>query len=147
MKNLFMINIFLIVSSLYVFASTEENVKDLINQGTKLCEEKGIDSCLSAFNDNNGDFVKGSLYIFAINYDGETLAHGGNPKIVGKNLYKMKAPDGTMIFQEFINISKTKGEGWIDYMWSNPETKKNSYKRSFIKKIGDDILIGSGFYK
>lgn len=147
MKNLFMINIFLIVSSLHVFASTEENVKDLINLGTKLCEEKGIELCLSAFNDNNGDFVKGSLYIFAINYDGETLAHGGNPKIVGKNFYKMKAPDGTMIFHEFINIAKTKGEGWIDYMWSNPETKKNSYKRSFIKKIGNNILIGSGFYK
>lgn len=147
MKKLFIINIFLILSSIHLFASNEDKVKDLINQGIKLCEEKGIESCLSSFNDNNGDFVKGSLYIFAINYEGETLAHGGNPKIVGKNLYKMKAPDGTMIFQEFINISKTKGEGWIDYMWSNPKTQKKSYKRSFIKKIGDNILIGSGYYK
>lgn len=63
------------MSSLHVFASTEENVKDLINQGTKLFEVKSIELCLSSFNDNNGDFVKGSLYIFAINYDGETLAH------------------------------------------------------------------------
>ena len=55
------------MSSLHVFASTEENVKDLINQGTNLFEVKSIELCLSAFNDNNGDFVKGSLYIFAIN--------------------------------------------------------------------------------
>lgn len=147
MINVFKIGILLLMSNLFLFGSSEQDAKDLIKQGAQLCKEKGIEICLSAFNDKNGDFVKGSLYIFAINYDGETLAHGGNPKIVGKNLYKMKAPDGTMIFQEFINIAKTKGEGWIDYMWSNPETKRNTYKKSFIKKIGDNILIGSGYYK
>lgn len=147
MINIFRMSILLLITNLFLFGSTEQDAKDLIKHGTQLCKEKGIDFCLSAFNDKNGDFVKGTLYIFAINYDGETLAHGGNPKIVGKNLYKMKAPDGTMIFQEFINIAKTKGEGWIDYMWSNPETKRNSYKRSYIRGIGNDILIGAGFYK
>lgn len=147
MKNLFRISIFLLMSSIWVFGSTEQNVKDLINHGAKLCEEKGIDACISAFNDKNGDFVKDSLYVFAINYEGETLAHGGNPEIVGKNLYKMKARDGTMIFQEFINIAKTKGEGWVDYMWSDPITHKNRSKSSFIKSVGNNILIGAGFYK
>lgn len=147
MKNLLKIILLLLFSNNFLFATTEQNVKDLINQGTKLCEEKGIESCLLAFNDKDGEFVKGSLYIFAIDYNGETLAHGGNPALVGKNLYKMKAPDGTMIFQEFINIAKTQNEGWLDYMWSNPEIKKNSYKRSFIKSIGNNTLIGAGFYK
>lgn len=147
MKNLLNICIFFLFSSVYAFGTTKQDVTNLVEDGAKLCKEKGIDVCMSSFNDKKGDFVKGSLYIFAINYEGKTLAHGGNPEIVGKNLFKMKAPDGTMIFQEFINIAKTKGEGWIDYRWSNPETKKNTDKSSFIKDIGNHILIGSGFYK
>jgi cytochrome c len=147
MKILLKIGILLLINSIYAFATTKEDVTNLIEDGVKLCKEKGIDVCLSSFNDKKGDFVKGSLYIFAINYEGITLAHGGNPTIVGKNLYNIKSPDGTMIFQEFINIAKTKGEGWIDYKWSNPETKQNADKSSFIKNIGNNILIGSGFYK
>mgnify|MGYP003962888715 FL=1 len=73
--------------------------------------------------------------MFAYAFDGELKALGSNPQIVGKNLYKLKDASGTMLIQELINIAKTKGEGWFDYKWSHPQTKKITDKTSFIKKL------------
>jgi len=102
---------------------------------------------MKSFANKNGPFIKGSLYIFAIDYKGKTLAHGGNPKLKGRNFYNIKSGDGKMIMQEFIKIAKDKKEGWLDYLWNHPKTKKMTQKSTYIKAIGNDILIGSGFYK
>ncbi len=140
----------LFVSSVYtlsLFASNADDAKSLVGDGAKLCNEKGLEVCLKSFNDKKGSYVRGSLYLFAINYEGETLAHGGNPRIVGKNLSDLKSPDGVFIFREFIKIAKEKKQGWINYTWSHPQTKKIAAKTTFIKAIGNSVLIGSGFYK
>ena len=75
------------------------------------------------------------------------MAHGGNNKLVGKNLIKVKDPAGNMLIQELIAIAKNKGEGWFDYRWSHPQTKKVEGKRSFVRALGNEIFIGSGYYK
>jgi signal transduction histidine kinase len=147
MKKLFTLSVLSLFCTVSLFASSADDAQKLVNDGAKLCKEKGIDTCLKSFNNQNGPFVKGSLYIFAIDYKGKTLAHGGNPKIKGINLYKVKSGDGVLIMQEFIRIAKEKKEGWLDYRWSHPKTKRMTPKTSFVKAIGNDILIGSGFYK
>lgn len=147
MKNLLKLIIALLLSTNYILASTKMDVKQLVEDGITLCNKQGTQECLKVFNDKKGPFVKGSLYIFAIDYNAVVLAHGGNPKIVGKNLFKVKDRQGIMLFQEFINIAKSKGEGWLDYRWSHPKTKEIRDKSSFVKAIGNDILIGAGYYK
>lgn len=147
MKNLLKLSMLSLFCTVSLFASTANDAKNLVNDGVKLCKEKGTETCLKSFNDKNGSFVKGSLYIFAINYNGITLAHGGNPKVKGMNLLNIKSGDGVLIMQEFIKIAKEKNEGWLDYRWSHPKTKKMTPKTSFVKAIGNEILIGSGFYK
>ncbi|MBI5441029.1 MAG: histidine kinase, partial [Deltaproteobacteria bacterium] len=44
-------------------------------------------------NKKDGKFVRGELYVFALQFDGTTLANGGNPKMVGKNLFEMNLKD------------------------------------------------------
>lgn len=129
------------------FAVSKAEVIDFVNKGETLCKSKGIKACLKAFNDKNGGFIKGELYMFAYDFTGTNLALGSNPKIVGKNLYKLKDATGTELIKELINIAKTKGSGWFDYKWSHPETKKMADKTSYIKRVGDNIFIGSGIYK
>jgi len=133
--------------SMYVFATSESEVKTLVNDAKKFCQEVGQDECFKVFSDKNGKFTKGSLYVFAIGYDGITRAHGGNAKLVGKNLMKVKDPSGNMLIQELIAIAKNSGEGWFDYRWSHPISKKVAPKRSFVQAIENDIFIGSGYYK
>lgn len=130
-----------------MLGASESEVKKLVNDGFNYCKEVGQELCFKTFSDKNGKFTQGELYIFAIRYDGITMAHGGNAKLVGKNLIKVKDPSGNMLIQELIAIAKTKGEGWFDYRWSHPQTKKVGDKSSFVKTLGNEIFIGSGYYK
>lgn len=129
------------------YGASVAEVKTFVEEGVKLCKEKGNEVCLKAFNDKNGAFIKGELYMFAYDFKGVNKALGSNPKIVGKNLYKLKDASGLMLIQELINIAQTKGEGWLDYKWSHPQTKRITSKTSFIKRIDGDMFIGTGYYK
>lgn len=141
------IGLCLALGSTLSFATSLDEVKAFVDKGAKLCEEKGVSVCLDEFNNKNGEFIKGDLYMFAYDFSGVNKALGSNPKMVGKNLYKLKDANGSMLIQELINIAKDKGEGWFDYKWSHPSTKSIADKTSYIKKINDNLLIGSGLYK
>lgn len=137
----------LVLCSTLSFATTTDEVKTFVDKGAKLCEEKGVSICLEEFNNEKGEFIKGELYMFAYDFSGVNKALGSNSKMVGKNLYKLKDASGTMLIQELIKIAKDKGEGGFDYKWSHPITKKNTDKTSYVKKINDNLFIGSGYYK
>ncbi len=137
----------LLLTSMSLFAGKSEDVVQLVNDGIKYCEEKGIDACAKAFNAKESQFKKGELYLFLIDFDGNTLAHGGNPKLVGRDLRVVKSPSGSYPGQEFEKIAKTKGEGWFDYKWSHPITKKITDKTAYVKTFGGNKYVGSGFYK
>jgi len=65
-----------------------------------------------------GQFTKGELYIFVVDYEGLTLAHGGNANLVGKKPERFPGrPDGKLFLQGFIEQAK-KGGGWVDYKWT-----------------------------
>ena len=106
MFNFLRIIIMTMMVSMYVFANSESEVKSLVNEAAQYCKDIGQEKCFKVFSDKNGKFTKGSLYVFAIGYDGLTLAHGGNAKLVGKNLMKVKDPSGNMLIQELIAIAK-----------------------------------------
>ena len=101
---------------------------------------------MKEFNNKNGKFVKGELYIFALDLKGITLAHPINTKLVGKDMALIKDADGKYFAREFVNIAKNPGKGWVDYKWTNPTTKKIDDKTSYIERTGD-ILLGCGIYR
>ena len=74
------------------------------------------------------------------------LAHGANKALVGKPQLDMKDADGKTFNHETASIAATKGEGWVEYKWANPVTKKIEVKVSFVKLV-DDMIIGAGVYK
>jgi len=130
-----------------VFALSVDDVKMFVEKGAALCEEKGNKVCFDAFNDPNGGFIKGELYMFAYKFDGVNQSHGANPSIAGRNLFKLKDASGVLLIQALINVAKDKGNGWLDYKWSHPQTKKITPKTSYIMKLKGDYFIGAGMYK
>jgi cytochrome c len=73
------------------------------------------------------------------------LAHGANPKLIGKNLWDMQDADGKFLIQGLVETAK-KGSGWYYYRWSNPITKKVEDKIAYVLKIDDSLWIGCGVY-
>ena len=57
-----------------------------VKRAADYARENGNEKALSAFNDPNGPFVIGNVYIFATGYDGTVLAEPFNPGAVGTNI-------------------------------------------------------------
>lgn len=127
---------------------TPEQAKALAEEALKFYEVNGKDKALAEFSNKTGKFVKGDLYIFVLDFTGMTLAHGANAKLIGQSIYDLKDADGKTFVHDMVDIAKTKGTGWVDYKWGNPETKKIEPKTSYIIRIkGTDSFVGCGAYK
>jgi cytochrome c len=123
-----------------------DEAKAMVEKAVKLLEAEGKDKAFAAINDASGAFVDRDLYVFVLNMEGTTVAHGSNKALIGKSLINMKDSDGKPFIQDIITLAKSSGAGWVDYKWPNPTTKKMEPKSSYVKKSGD-VIVGVGIYK
>lgn len=119
----------------------------MVKKAVALAKAEGKDKMMAAISDPaNKDFHDRDLYIYVYDLNGVALAHGNNPKLVGKPLIGMKDGEGKAMIKEMVDVAKAKGSGWVDFKWPNPVTKAVEQKSGYIEKV-DDYLIGSGIYK
>ncbi len=141
--------VLLICFSGSVFAAefgTKAEAEALVKKAVAYMKEHGKDKAFAEFGNPKGKFVDRDLYIFVYDMNGKCVAHGANPKMIGKDLAEMKDPDGKAYVKERIEIARTKGKGWQDYKFTNPVTKKIENKTAYIEKA-DTFIVGSGAYK
>lgn len=132
------------VSSAAQKGSKEEAVA-MVKKAVAMVKTEGKQKAFAAFSDPaNTTFHDRDLYIYVYDFNGVALAHGNNPKMVGKSLI-IKGNDGNLMIKEMIAIAKSKGSGWVDFQWPNPVTKTVESKSGYIERV-DDFLIGSGVY-
>lgn len=128
---------------------SKEEAKAMVEKAAAFYKAHGRDKTLAevtrSSTDKNGEFLDRDLYIFAYDFSGVVLAHGANPKLVGKNLFDMQDADGRYLIRGLIETAK-KGSGWYYYKWSNPITKKIDDKMAYVQKLADDLWIGCGVY-
>lgn len=126
--------------------STDEAMA-MVKKAVAYLKESGKDKAFAEFGSStNAQFHDRDLYVFVYDANGINLAHGNNPKMVGKNLLEMKDHDGKFIVKSFIEVANSKGKGWVDYKWPNPVTKAIESKSSYIEKV-DGLIVGCGIYK
>jgi signal transduction histidine kinase len=148
MKRIFaaiLVNL-LLVSFSFAAGGTANEAKALIVKGVAFVKAEGKEKAFAEFTNPKGKFVDRDLYIFAVDFNGITLAHGGNAKLVGKDLIGLKDADGIYFMKKFIEMAKTQGSGWVEYKWVNPVTKKIESKSTYIQKM-DNYFLGCGIYK
>ena len=130
-----------------VFAAPgkQAEAKGLVKKAVAFYKANGKDKAFAEISSKSGQFYKGELYIFVLDGNGHMLAHGDNPKMIGKNMLELKDSDGKYFIKEFVKIAK-RGGGWTDYKWTNPETKRIGEKHTYIESSGD-LIFGCGTYK
>jgi cytochrome c len=75
------------------------------------------------------------------------LANGGNPKLVGRNLLSLRDAEGRLPIVDVNRVALGEGQGWVDYLWPNPQTKRIQRKITNVVRIDDRTVCGSGFYQ
>ncbi len=155
MKNLFknaLFVIFCLTTSSQSFAvdrGTAQEATDLVKKAIAHYKANGKEKTFAEINDPKGAFIYKDLYLFAGTIKGgePTLAHGGNPKLVGKSLGDLKDVDGIYFVRKMNEVANSKeGKGWVDYTWPNPITKELEKKSTYIERV-NDLYFACGIYK
>lgn len=126
-------------------AGTADEAKAMVAKAAAFLKANGKEKAFKEFTDGM-QFKKDDLYVFVIDTKGMTLAHGGNSRLVGKDMSGLKDADGKFFIKDIIDNANAKGSGWLDYKWTNPVTKKIDPKSTYFQKV-DDVVLGCGIYK
>ena len=128
------------------YASGKDDAKDLVKRAAAYVKYQGKEKAVAEISKPRGMFDKGELYVFAYDLQGVMVAHPKNPALIGKNLIAVPDNEGKMFRKEIVEKAKTKGSGWVDYVYLNPETNEQEHKTTYLQKVGDLILC-CGAYK
>jgi hypothetical protein len=116
-----------------------ERAKDFALNSTR-------DVALKAFNDRNGEFVRGNRYIFAYSFEGNTLALPFEPEIIGTNRLELRDPNGAYSVQAVLDAAKM-GSGFVYAIYQDPaENMTSKLKLDYVTKVDDNWFLGSGIY-
>lgn len=139
--------LFFVIFNICLYAADEKaQAVAMVNDAVTLYNTIGKEKTLADINNTHSKYVKGEFYVFAYNLEGIVVAHPQNQKLIGKNLLNVPDVDGKTFRQDIISIAKTKGSGWVDYKYKNPETQKIEEKTTFCKKA-NDVVFCCGVYK
>ena len=134
-------------------SATKDECVAKTKEAAEMVNAKGLDASIAEINKKDGKFVWKDSYVFLVDFDGKMLAHPMSPALIGKNVIDMgdKSEDpakATKLFKEFSETAKTKGEGWVGYMWKNPDDPKPRKKISYIFRVpGKNIYAGAGIWE
>ena len=134
-------------------SATKDECIAKTKEAAKMINEKGLDAAVAELNKKDGKFVWKDSYVFLVEFDGKVLAHPMSPALIGKNVNDMKDKSedpakAKLLFKEFSELAKSKGEGWVGYMWSNPGDPKPRKKISYIFRVpGKDVYAGAGIWE
>ena len=121
----------------------------LVDKAVALIESKGK-SAFPEFKKKDSEWLKGETYIFIADMGGTILMRPANPELETKSIIDLKDANGKVFMREFIETAKTKGSGWVDYMWPKPGEKNPSKKLSYVKRTkmpdGKMVIVGAGAY-
>lgn len=142
--------LFLVASAIAADTATKEECMAKTKEAAAMVNEKGLDAAVKEINNKTGKFVWKDSYVFLMDFQGKMLAHPMSPALIGQNVLdrKDKGETGKFLFKEFVDVAKTKGEGWVDYMWANPGDPAPRMKTTYIYRVpGKDLLAGAGIWK
>jgi signal transduction histidine kinase len=128
------------------YASGKDDAKALVKKAVAYVKYQGKQKTIAEISKPRGMFDKGETYVFAYDLQGAMIAHPKNPALIGKNLIAVPDSEGKLFRKEIVELAKSKGSGWVDYMYLNPETNEQEHKTTYIYKVGD-IILCCGAYK
>ncbi len=105
----------------------------------------GQEKAFNDFQDKGGDFLKADLYVFVIDMKCTFLAHGMNPKLVGRNIWDLRNPSGRYACRNIAQGLTHQNTMWSEYIFNDPFTKRLAWKKTFSIRH-DDIIINVGAY-
>ena len=126
--------------------TTPVELTTLVNRAVAYARENGKEKAIATFNDPNGSFVQGEVYVFAEAYNGTALAEPFHHELIGTNIRNLTDRFGIPIVR---NIAETAryGIGYVSYDYPNPKNNNRvESKLSVVSDVDGTYYVGAGTY-
>jgi signal transduction histidine kinase len=129
-------------------SATKEECVVKCHEAAALINSKGIEEGIRQIGDAKGNFVWKDSYVFLMDLKGKMLAHPFQPELTKlDHVLLITDPTDNPLFVHFVNLARTVGHGWVEYMWPKPGKTTPSKKMSYIYRVpGQDVFVGAGVY-
>jgi cytochrome c len=124
------------------------SVEALVNKAAALVDSMGR-AAFVEFRKKGSEWFRDDTYLFAYDMNANVLLNPAFPAREGTNVAGQKDAKDKLFHDAIIETAKSKGSGWVDYMFPKPGQTEPSQKWTYVKKVTVDGLpglIGSGFY-
>lgn len=118
----------------------------MVKKAVAFIKDQGVEKAYAAFTGKDGKFIDRDLYVVVYQLDGKVLAHGSNPKFVGKDMSDAQDVDGKLFVKERVEMAAKQASFWQDYKFVNPVDKKVEPKQMYCERL-DNTAVCSGIYK
>jgi len=101
------------------------------------------------FRKKGSEWFDGETYLFSYDAKANVLLNPAFPKREGTNVSGQTDANGKKFHDLMLETARTKGSGWVDYMFPRPGQTKPSHKWTYVKRVtvdGAPALLGAGFY-
>ncbi|MBF6647572.1 cache domain-containing protein [Methylobacter sp. BlB1] len=139
---------YIISSGMYNDRMEKSFAVDAVQNAAEQIERHGA-AAFKLFHDPAGPFIAKDEYIFVFDRNGVNLALPPFPNLEGRSFLDWKDTQGRQFIREMLEIVRTQGSGWVDYMWPKPGESIATQKSAYVTKaqIGDQwVMVGSGVY-
>ena len=127
--------------------ATKDDAVAMVKKGIAFIKTNGIDKGYAEVSSKTGSFIDRDLYLVVYGLDGKCLAHGANPKQVGRDLIDLTDIDGKYFVKDRVAMVKAKPAGaWQEYKFTNPVSKRIEPKAMYCEKLGETAVCG-GVYQ
>lgn len=126
--------------------ASKADAEAMVKKGVAAIKSEGKDKIYTEISSKAGKYILRDLYLVVYGLDGTVLAHGANPKMIGKNLIELKNIDGKAFVKERVEMAKSQNSFWQRYKFPNPESKKIEPKLMYCEKLQDTVVCG-GIYE
>jgi signal transduction histidine kinase len=126
---------------------TKPEAEAMVKKALGYMKANGREKTFAEIDKKDGQFVDRDLYLVVYGTDGVVRAHGGNAKMIGKNLMELKDVDGKAFVKERVEMAKKKVPFWQDYKFNNPVSGRIEPKTMYCVPEEDLILCGGVYLK
>ncbi|PKL65322.1 MAG: sodium:calcium antiporter [Methanomicrobiales archaeon HGW-Methanomicrobiales-3] len=122
------------------------NLTLFVQRAASYAKEHGKEAALKEFNNPNGTFIDGELYIYAYRMDGTVLALPYQQGLLGTKRTGITDSNGVEFIDGLIEIAGN-GGGSLYYIYPNPEDNyREEFKLSSVIPVDNEWFVGSGIY-
>lgn len=126
--------------------ATKDDAEAIVKKALVFIREEGPEKAYAEITNKAGRFTDRDLYVVVYGLDGKVLAHGGNAKLVGKDMIDAQDVDGKYFVKERVEQARKESTFWQDYKFVDPMTKKIEPKEMYCERL-DETAVCAGVYK